>query len=237
MRMFTRHLDVSPDYVIVVEQLRNENQLLNRYSPYSLVRQRSCVVPFGIEKRREEKRKEEKKCVKSCQEYQTQQGFSLVDSIRQWKSNFDRHDDWSVSQLMDKTCVMGRYERSISVAIDRYLCGRERHLYIHITYMNSPSVLLSRWLYYLRLSTLMFACFVLIGGAMLWGNLQLFNYFKSESGLAFCSIFLFVAAWIGQFIGHAIEGKKPSFLQDLQFLLIGPAWLLHFVFEKYKIKY
>jgi uncharacterized membrane protein YGL010W len=93
------------------------------------------------------------------------------------------------------------------------------------------------WLYYLRLSTVMFVCFLAIGGAMLWGNLNLLHYFNSESGLAICSIIIFAAAWIGQFIGHAIEGKKPSFLQDLQFLLIGPAWLLHFVFDRYKIKY
>jgi uncharacterized membrane protein YGL010W len=37
---------------------------------------------------------------------------------------------------------------------------------------------------------------------------------------------LFVAAWIGQFVGHAIEGKRPSFFKDLQFLMIGPLWLL-----------
>lgn len=37
---------------------------------------------------------------------------------------------------------------------------------------------------------------------------------------------VFVVAWIGQFIGHAIEGKKPSFLQDLKFLLIGPIWVM-----------
>jgi uncharacterized membrane protein YGL010W len=37
---------------------------------------------------------------------------------------------------------------------------------------------------------------------------------------------LFVLAWIGQFIGHAIEGRRPSFLKDVQFLLIGPLWLL-----------
>lgn len=45
---------------------------------------------------------------------------------------------------------------------------------------------------------------------------------------------IFVVAWIGQFYGHKIEGKKPSFFKDLQFLLIGPAWCLdaaisHFV--------
>lgn len=37
-------------------------------------------------------------------------------------------------------------------------------------------------------------------------------------------IALFVLAWIGQFYGHKIEGKKPSFFKDLQFLLIGPLW-------------
>ncbi|WP_180003230.1 MULTISPECIES: DUF962 domain-containing protein [unclassified Acinetobacter] len=39
-------------------------------------------------------------------------------------------------------------------------------------------------------------------------------------------ITLFVFAWIGQFYGHKIEGKKPSFFKDLQFLLIGPIWCL-----------
>ncbi|MES2781055.1 MAG: Mpo1-like protein [Bacteroidota bacterium] len=43
---------------------------------------------------------------------------------------------------------------------------------------------------------------------------------------------IFVVAWIGQFFGHKIEGKKPSFLQDIQFLLIGPAWLMGFVYNK-----
>ena len=40
------------------------------------------------------------------------------------------------------------------------------------------------------------------------------------------AIVVFVVAWIGQFIGHKIEGRKPSFLTDLTYLLIGPAWVL-----------
>jgi uncharacterized membrane protein YGL010W len=43
---------------------------------------------------------------------------------------------------------------------------------------------------------------------------------------------LFVLAWIAQFYGHDVEGKKPSFLKDLQFLLIGPAWLMSFIYKK-----
>ena len=46
------------------------------------------------------------------------------------------------------------------------------------------------------------------------------------------SIIIFVLAWVGQFYGHKIEGKKPSFLKDLQFLMIGPAWLMSFIYKK-----
>ena len=51
------------------------------------------------------------------------------------------------------------------------------------------------------------------------------------------SLLIFVVAWIGQFIGHAIEGKRPSFFKDLQFLLIGPLWLLGHVFRRAGISY
>ncbi|HXJ18351.1 MAG TPA: Mpo1-like protein, partial [Candidatus Polarisedimenticolia bacterium] len=51
------------------------------------------------------------------------------------------------------------------------------------------------------------------------------------------SLILFVLAWIGQFIGHKIEGKRPSFFRDVQFLLIGPAWLMHFIYRRLGIGY
>lgn len=51
------------------------------------------------------------------------------------------------------------------------------------------------------------------------------------------SLVLFVVMWILQFIGHKIEGKKPSFFQDLAFLLIGPAWLMGFLLQRLGIRY
>lgn len=51
------------------------------------------------------------------------------------------------------------------------------------------------------------------------------------------SVIVFVLAWIGQFIGHKIEGRKPSFFRDIQFLLIGPLWLLAFVYRRTSIAY
>ena len=60
-------------------------------------------------------------------------------------------------------------------------------------------------------------------------------YFIERSGIMplwFFSVILFVLAWVGQFYGHKIEGKKPSFLKDIQFLLIGPVWLMSFIYKK-----
>ena len=55
----------------------------------------------------------------------------------------------------------------------------------------------------------------------------IWNYWLSGFGnLAVFSLAIFVIAWIGQFYGHKVEGKKPSFIKDLQFLLIGPLWVL-----------
>jgi uncharacterized membrane protein YGL010W len=51
------------------------------------------------------------------------------------------------------------------------------------------------------------------------------------------SLVLFVLMWILQFVGHHIEGKKPSFFKDVQFLLIGPAWILVFVLRRLRIRY
>lgn len=47
----------------------------------------------------------------------------------------------------------------------------------------------------------------------------------------------FVAGWVLQIIGHGIEGRKPSLLSDLRFLLIGPAWLLHILYRRLGMPY
>jgi len=51
------------------------------------------------------------------------------------------------------------------------------------------------------------------------------------------SLAIFVGAWVGQFVGHAVEGKRPSFFEDLQFLLVGPLWLLAAVYRKLSLPY
>lgn len=105
-----------------------------------------------------------------------------------------------------------------------------------IPYLSWASiVLLFALMYYVSLSVPLTLGFILFGAIVTIGNEYLFS--MGRSYLLMVSSGIFIIAWVGQFIGHGIEGKKPSFLKDLQFLLIGPAWLMHFIFKKTGIKY
>jgi len=67
--------------------------------------------------------------------------------------------------------------------------------------------------------------------------LMLYPLLLLGSNALIVAVGVFVLAWIGQFVGHAIEGRKPSFLEDVKFLLVGPAWLLHFIYRRAGIPY
>ena len=88
--------------------------------------------------------------------------------------------------------------------------------------------------YYARLSWQLAAGMVVIFGAMYAGVLAV-EQALGPAGLLWSAALIFVGAWIGQFIGHHIEGAKPSFFKDLQFLLIGPLWLLADVYRRLAI--
>ncbi len=93
-------------------------------------------------------------------------------------------------------------------------------------------------IFYIRLSIPMFLGFIVIAGLILFGLGSIYEAVgRIDSRLALVCVVIFALAWVGQFIGHSIEGKKPSFFDDLKFLLIGPAWLLHFIYRKMGIPY
>lgn len=85
-------------------------------------------------------------------------------------------------------------------------------------------------LFYIRLSLKM--TFLILGFSILCilGNFQM----KVFVELWQASVVIFVISWIIQFYGHKIEGKKPSFLDDIKFLMIGPAWILDDIFKSKK---
>jgi len=89
--------------------------------------------------------------------------------------------------------------------------------------------------FFLRLSLSIALGMVLVSSGMLalahWSH----AFFGDHAWIFFLAIF--IMSWIGQFVGHKIEGAKPSFFDDLKFLMIGPAWLLHFIYRKVGIPY
>ena len=89
--------------------------------------------------------------------------------------------------------------------------------------------------YYFRLSKRLGMGLLLYNLAMLWLTAVIEE--ASPWPLWQVAVVVFILAWIGQFIGHIFEGKRPSFFKDLQFLLIGPAWLMSFVYRKAGLDY
>jgi uncharacterized membrane protein YGL010W len=105
-----------------------------------------------------------------------------------------------------------------------------------IPYLNWATLLLAcAMVFYVRLSVPL-AIGMLLFGAVVIGAIAVLER-TSAFPVWQWALIVFVLAWIGQFIGHRIEGKKPSFFQDLQFLLIGPVWLLGFIYQKLRIPY
>lgn len=90
-------------------------------------------------------------------------------------------------------------------------------------------LVLAALVFYFFLSVRLALGMIIVAGMMLY-LIYLLDGLRTP--LWIISLILFVIAWIGQFIGHLVEGRKPSFFKDLQFLLIGPLWLLSKVYRK-----
>lgn len=103
-----------------------------------------------------------------------------------------------------------------------------------ISYVSFAAIALVTF-FYLRLSfiisLIMFILMIIMESFAYGINIR----FKGNAWMVYLSVF--VITWIFQFVGHKIEGKKPSFLKDLQFLLVGPIWLLSFILKKLGIRY
>ena len=87
----------------------------------------------------------------------------------------------------------------------------------HFSALLTALILVLTFVFYARLDLVLAVAMAALLVVMAW------LIFILPVGVGFY-IAIFVLAWIGQFYGHKVEGKKPSFLKDLQFLLIGPVW-------------
>jgi uncharacterized membrane protein YGL010W len=85
--------------------------------------------------------------------------------------------------------------------------------------------------YYARLSVVFFVSMAV------WSVLFLGVVFAMGPRVLPICAGIFVGAWILQFIGHKIEGKKPSFFEDIQYLWVGPLFVLSKLFARLGIRW
>ncbi len=97
-------------------------------------------------------------------------------------------------------------------------------IFSSVPYLNWATIVFAAALgFYWSLGVYYFLQMVAVGGIAL----ILCGWLRAVGlPLPWIALAVFVAAWIGQFYGHKVEGKKPAFFQDLFFLLIGPLWVL-----------
>lgn len=89
-------------------------------------------------------------------------------------------------------------------------------------------------LFYSKLSPRLCVGMTIVMVLMLTSIYRLQDDLKAAAVAVYSTVF--VMAWVFQFIGHQIEGRKPSFVQDLVFLLIGPLWCLNVLYGRFGIK-
>jgi uncharacterized membrane protein YGL010W len=107
------------------------------------------------------------------------------------------------------------------------ICGLMFALHPWVAY----AFIAASMVYYARLSIVFFISMVI------WSALIIALVHAMGSQVLIASIVIFVGAWVVQFIGHKIEGKKPSFLEDIQYLWVGPMFVLSKLFLKLGIKW
>jgi len=153
-------------------------------------------------------------------------------TIEQWLDDYDQSHQNSVNKILHFICVP---------LIMLSLLGLLWPMSVSIESINMPVdlnwaviLILFALLYYAFISLSLAAGMLLVSTGMM---LVLDSLASLQTPLWQISLEIFVIAWAGQFIGHRFEGRSPAFFKDVQFLLIGPLWLLSFVYRKLGIAY
>jgi uncharacterized membrane protein YGL010W len=146
-------------------------------------------------------------------------------SLQQWLDEYGESHKNETNKAIHWICVP-----AIFFSIVGLLFGIKLPFVIAGFQLNVAEVLLVLVIiYYASLSKTLWLGMLLFSIFCLWlcqmiersGFMQLWLF----------SMIVFALAWVGQFYGHKVEGKKPSFLKDIQFLMIGPAWLMSFIYK------
>ncbi|MBY5991170.1 DUF962 domain-containing protein [Ferrimonas balearica] len=152
----------------------------------------------------------------------------LDKNIQQWLNAYGVSHQNPINKTIHWICVPVIMWTVLALLWEVHLPGQP--------YLNLAAVLIViSLLFYFRLSRNL--AIGMVGVTAVMVAIILWHQANLALPLWQSALTLFVVAWIFQFIGHKIEGKKPSFFEDVQFLLIGPVWLLSFIYRKLGIPY
>jgi len=141
-------------------------------------------------------------------------------SLQDWMEHYSSSHQNQINKNIHKICVP-----IINFTLIAFLwCLPVPDLFINRFILFNWAVIGSIFalIFYFQLSTQAFTLMFFKLGGMIW----LCSVFSNDPFFLYWCFALFILSWIGQFLGHKIEGKKPSFFEDLQFLMIGPLWVL-----------
>ena len=140
-------------------------------------------------------------------------------TFNQWMDEYEISHKHPVNKKIHKVCV----PLIMLTVLGFFWAIPIPGLFSQIPFLNWATIFTTLCLvFYFSLNTIMAMTMLIITSLMLW----ICHILDQAGMLVSFSIVIFILSWIGQFYGHKIEGKKPSFFQDMIFLLIGPLWVM-----------
>lgn len=138
-------------------------------------------------------------------------------TVEEWFELYGESHQNRTNKLIHYVCVP-----AILYAVLALLDGVSKPYYFDFPFSMALPLLFAGGCFYLMLNWRLGMVTLLLCFAMV----ATFHFYTHPKIQIMINLALFVVAWIFQFIGHKIEGKKPSFLQDILFLMIGPLWIV-----------
>ena len=127
-------------------------------------------------------------------------------TIGEWFDEYSESHQNKTNKLIHWVCVPSIYFSILGIVA-------------HFSALLTAVLIALAFIFYARLDIVLAVAMAALTLTMVW------LIWILPTGVGFY-IGLFIVAWIGQFYGHKVEGKKPSFFKDLQFLLVGPIWCM-----------
>ena len=149
-----------------------------------------------------------------------------MQSLENWLNQYSEYHKNSMNIYIHKICIPFIVWSLLGMLwVSRSFIDSINNAYIAVILVS---------IFYWRLSKSYLIAMSLYFGIMI----ALLWYFDTHSNVNIFdwSLTIFLLSWLGQFVGHMIEGKKPSFFQDLTFLLIAPLWTIKPLLNSLKIK-